>query len=128
MREDEIRSAYPPNCPNADDLLECARRLEPLFPQGINDVETGLILYSVLISVVIVFRDGFILSDDNDHNKIIGNVEARLIVAALDAKGRSERWWWMHDFPRSLSAKEALAAHNALKARMGAMEGVAEVR
>ena len=128
MREDEIRSAYPPNCPDADYLIECARRLEPLFPQGIDDVETGLTLYSVLISVVIVFRDGFILSDDNDFNKIIGNLEARLIVAALDAKGRSERWWWMHDFPRSVSVTEALAAHHALRSRMGAMDGVAEVR
>lgn len=126
MRENVIRARYEANDIEAEYLCEVARRLAPLFPQGVTDVSVGMALFYLLQTFSVTFDDGFVINPLSDLKKTIGNQEAAVVLAALDAFERSPEWWDEQRFagPASEADKQAYAD---LRARIGAIPEVSRI-
>lgn len=126
MKEEAIRKLYEEHDPVREYLCEVARRLEPLFPAGIPNLESGMALLYILTGNGITFEDGFVINDLRDLNKTIGSEEAAAVVAALDAGEEQAEWWSDQRFTQPASAEDKLIYHDLL-ARIRALPGVESV-
>lgn len=103
MRSEVILKEYPPNDAEARHLCEVAARLEALLPDLEFTTETGLGLRVLIMFDTVRFRDGFVIQDPRSITNTIGEVEANLILAAMDPNPDHSPDWW--DEQRFVSSK-----------------------
>jgi hypothetical protein len=126
MRDDVIRGEYPMNDSDASYLVQVAARLDPLFPGGIVDVSAGMALFYALQVVSLSFEDGLRVNDIGDDNTTIGPREAALVLASLDAKGRSPEWWTSQRF-EAHATEDDRRKYDDVMSGLGRLPGVARM-
>lgn len=98
MNEQRIRECYPPGDPEAEMLVSSARQLNEMFEGSLAwSLLMGRQLAFLLSFARFEFPDKTVLGEATKFETIIGNVEAAMILAAIDPDDRGYDFWrWFH--------------------------------